>query len=164
MSRFTLSSSTPSATPVYANTDGLRVKLKSLAAEARIIKAAERKVLRQRRKLRARGDGQNFDTYDLRYMQLRDHRKGRVRGAARTANLALGFLNGRAYAEVEQYTEVPPDFTKVEGTVHDFVIGYKYFGEKRKDEITALFKAWVDAAQAHIAATHAEDTPKAAVG
>lgn len=70
----------------------LRVKIKSLAAEARIIRQEERRALR-------------LSTEDPdrlpRYRTLRDHRRQDVRTAARAALLAYAFLRGRAYATVE---------------------------------------------------------------
>lgn len=88
----------------------LKVKIKSLAAEARIIKNEERKlktvkvevpvkdragnVLRQKivRKLAARKQ--------LQFNSLREHRVGVVRAEARNSLIAYAFLRGRPYSVV----------------------------------------------------------------
>lgn len=62
----------------------LRVNIKSLAAEAKII----------RREARRAG---NFYSW-----QLTEHRRGRLRQEARITHLALAFVRGRAYRSVEQ--------------------------------------------------------------
>lgn len=71
----------------------LRVKIKSLAAEARIIRQEEHRALRL--------SPENPDRLP-RYRTLREHRKQDVRAAARAALLAYAFLRGRAYATVER--------------------------------------------------------------
>ncbi len=64
----------------------LRVNVKSLAAEARIIRREESRC-------------------GIRYQfALREHRRGRVREEARYAQLALAFVRGRKYSQVEQKT------------------------------------------------------------
>ena len=68
---------------IYDRREMLRVKVKSLAAEAKIIRCEERK---------SRGM--------LRY-QLKNHRRTVVRKAARAAHLALGFIRGRSLEEME---------------------------------------------------------------
>ncbi len=63
----------------------LRVKIKSLAEEARIIRREEK---------RAGKSGQL-------YGELRNHRVGVVRREARAAHLAYGFIKGRPYEQME---------------------------------------------------------------
>ena len=65
----------------------LRVKIKSLAEEARIIRKEERKAL----------DHSDRATYE----GLRKHRTQDVRGEARAAQLAYAFVRGRPYAKIE---------------------------------------------------------------
>lgn len=62
----------------------LRVKVKSLAAEAAIIRREEQ---------RSRGTIRN---------QLHEHRVGLLRREARSAHLAYGFIRGRSLGEMEQ--------------------------------------------------------------
>lgn len=61
----------------------LRVNIKSLAAEAKIIRREERRA------------GPSYR------ICLSAHRKGRLREESRVAQLALAFLRGRPYREVE---------------------------------------------------------------
>jgi len=73
----------------------LKVKIKSLAAEAQIIRREE---------FKARG-------------QLRDelsiHRRGVVRNEARHAHIAYGLIRGRDYGAIEQTTKFPPSWEHV---------------------------------------------------
>ncbi len=75
----------------------LRVKLRSLVAEARIIKRQEARV--RRGELRE---------------ELSLHRRTVVRRAARETGLALGFIKGREYREMEPTTHLPPDWVSVD--------------------------------------------------
>jgi hypothetical protein len=68
----------------------LRVNIKSLAAEARII-----------RKEAKRAGPRYRDA-------LTGHRKGRLREEARMAHLALAFMRGRPYKSVEAKSKIPP--------------------------------------------------------
>lgn len=72
------------------NTIYLKVKIKSLAAEARIIRLEEQRAKRSRQT-------------DLR-AGLHHHRTFKVRQAARYAQLAYGYLRGRPYRLVERTT------------------------------------------------------------
>lgn len=75
----------------------LKVKLKSLAAEARIIRKEE---------LRARSN-------DLRE-ELYLHRIGPVREAARNTHLAYGFIRGRTIDEMEPTRKSEPDWKAIQ--------------------------------------------------
>ena len=74
----------------------LRVKVKSLSEEARIIRREEQKT---RGTLRA---------------QLAEHRRGVLRREARAAHLAYGFILGRSLREMEALRHTEPDWTKIE--------------------------------------------------
>lgn len=79
--------------PRNPNLPYLRVKIKSLAAEARIIRAEERRAKhRQQRDL---------------HSQLRSHRVFQVRSAARNTLLAYGYLRGKSYRAIEPHTTGP---------------------------------------------------------
>lgn len=80
----------------------LKVKIKSLAAEARIIRHEEAKFPRGRRNHQV-SEG------------LRQHRRHDVRNEARWAQLAYGFLRGRPYHVMEAKTYSEPDWTRVAG-------------------------------------------------
>ena len=73
----------------------LRVKCKSLAAEARIIRAEERR------------------THGALRDELRNHRVLVVRSEARHAYLAYGFVRGRSYVSMEPRYEIAPNWTRV---------------------------------------------------
>lgn len=99
----------------------LKIKIKTLVAEARIIKSEEQALSREARKLYKKGIKP-----DLRYSLLcelsnvQDHRTGTVRWAARNNLLAYGFLRGRSYAQMEAYAETEPDWPAVAKIVSRF--------------------------------------------
>ena len=73
----------------------LRVKIKSLAAEARIIRAEE------------------VRTHGVERRSLYEHRIGVVREAARNALLAYAFLRGLEYHRIERKCLVEPEWEQV---------------------------------------------------
>ena len=73
----------------------LRVKVKSLAAESRIIRQEEK---------HSRG---------LLRDELHLHRVGIVRSESRSACLALGFIKGRTYEQMEKDPGTKPNWAKV---------------------------------------------------
>ncbi|TXI10937.1 MAG: hypothetical protein E6Q68_07220 [Polynucleobacter sp.] len=90
----------------------LKVKLKSLAAETRVIRSAERK---------SRPEQFKFLTNELRC-----HRIAVVRREARATNLAYAFIRGRKYKAVEAkfHQGNAPDWTKVEAMVRKYGRSY----------------------------------------
>lgn len=82
----------------------LKIKAKSLAAEARIIRAEEKK---------RRGDLRS---------QLAGHRKDVVRREARHTLLALAYLRGRAYRVVERSVRKgnEPNWSEVERMIKKY--------------------------------------------
>lgn len=95
----------------------LKVKIKSLAAEAKIIRHAEQK----HSSLRA---------------GLADHRRGVVRDEARLTLLAYGFLRGTPYLKIESKCELAPDWSRVLKMVQRYGRQHQ-FGK----ETTTEFKA-----------------------
>jgi hypothetical protein len=75
----------------------LKIKIKSLAEEARIIRFEEKK-----------WPGPS----DERYV-LHDHRIKIVREEARSAQLAYGFLRGKPYRQIENSCKSAPDWKRV---------------------------------------------------
>lgn len=73
----------------------LKIKLKSLACEARIIRLEEQ---------RSAGDLRN---------KLHAHRVTAVRRAARLTHLAYGFIRGRRYRQIEPACDIEPDWKEV---------------------------------------------------
>ena len=80
----------------------LKVKVKSLTAEARIIRLEE---------ARSRGDLRE---------ELRAHRRKDVRREQRATQLAYGYLRGIARARVEPKPLTEPDWTRVEAMVKKY--------------------------------------------
>lgn len=104
----------------------LRVKIRSLAAEAGIIRHEERRALQKK------------DTST--YGSLRDHRRGVVRSAAREALLAYAFLLGVPYAKLEPPQSSDPPLVEARRTAARF--GGPDFSE-------AAWLDWEAAAKAH---------------
>lgn len=73
----------------------LKIKLKSLAAESRIIRHEERK------------------SYDKQRCRLHEHRVGEVRREARATHLAYGFLRGVPRLSIERKAKTEPDWDKI---------------------------------------------------
>lgn len=99
----TLTTDTAKVTKVRDNRAFLKVKLKSLAAEAKIIRKEEKKNPRL-------------------FLELRQHRIGIVRTEARATLLAYAFLRGRLYKQVEAkcHQGGNPDWTKVDAMVRKY--------------------------------------------
>ena len=108
------------------------MKLKSLAAESRIIRAEERK---QRHPSLRNG--------------LTTHRREVVRAAARNTALAYGFIRGRAYRDIEAKGGTPPNVKEVErmvkqyGLQWDFTGNYTQFSLEKAEENARLSKWFV---------------------
>ncbi|KQZ49723.1 hypothetical protein ASD54_12350 [Rhizobium sp. Root149] len=99
----------------------LKVKIKSLAAEAHIIRKEARKV-----------------SGDLRH-SLNEHRKFDVRREARAALLAYGFLRGLDYSRMEGKVDRPPYWSRIEQLV-------KKYGEGDIRDRMQRFSEWKEAA------------------
>jgi hypothetical protein len=80
----------------------LKVKIKSLSAEARIIRLEEG---------RSRGE--------LRFL-LRQHRRREVRSESRASLIAYGYLRGRSYTCVEPGAKGRPDWSAVQRMVKKY--------------------------------------------
>lgn len=115
---------TPPAGRVY-----LKIKVTSLAAEARLIRAEER-----------RWPGQSVVRTGL-----HQHRVLDVRRESRSACLAYGFLRGRAYRVLEATSFTEPDWKRVQTLVE------KYAGGDPRD-IRQRFAEWKDTGTAKTAA------------
>lgn len=78
----------------------IRVKIKSLAVEARIIRYEERRSLARE--------------HTSLYRRLRDHRRDVVRPEARAAQLAYAFMREKPYSATEQpRKDNPPPYRRV---------------------------------------------------
>ena len=98
----------------------LKIKIKTLAAEARIIRCEERKL---------RGSDNELERSDL-----CEHRRGIVRRVARENHLAYGFIRGRAYRRLEFQCRTEPNWNAVWTLV-------KRFGDFKETD-RAAFDAW----------------------
>lgn len=107
----------------------LKVKIKSLAAEAKIIRLEEK-----RAKLGSIRDG------------LADHRRGIVRTEARHAQLAYGFLRGKEYKQIEAKAHEAPDWSRVRKMVQKYGIHRAACEWKQaiegREEMLKRFDAW----------------------
>lgn len=77
----------------------LKIKIKSLAAEAKIIRQEERKYLKH---ARACESEEHAEEHRFTMRSLQSHRKGGVRSEQRCSLLAYGFLKGMPYKRMEQ--------------------------------------------------------------
>ncbi len=98
----------------------LKIKIMSLAAEARIIRREEQRW---------------YGASDLR-RGLRNHRVYEVRTEARAALLAYGYLRGRTYAALETKPAINPSWERVVSLVK------KYGSEPKVDQKT--LEAWAE--------------------
>ena len=124
----------------------LKIKIKSLAEEARIIRHEERKTLTSRNRLSAWATvnkQQDIPTriaeFDSLYSGLRAHRVNEVRGEARAAHVAYAFLRGKTFASVEQ----PGSKELPVGRVVDLVA--KYGGPWPKAVTKEKVEEWIGA-------------------
>jgi hypothetical protein len=105
----------------------LRVKIKSLAAEAGIIRHEEAKYPRGRRG-------------NPTWHELNHHRRVEVRKEARAACLAYGLLRGRAYQQLEAKCREAPDLATVVRLVMRYGLGRNL--PKDKAQLTAWVQDW----------------------
>ena len=115
----------------------LKIKLKTLAAEARIIRTEERRALAA---CRHHSPGEARARARLAYASLKDHRLGTVAPVTRRNALAYGFLRGRTYAELEPRTRTPIDLRAVHKIAQRF----------GTPAALARWPAWQAAAEAHL--------------
>lgn len=116
----------------------LKVKLKSLAAEAKIIRLEEKR-------------NRHFQN------GLWLHRTTVVRSEARHTLLAYGFLKGRTYAQIERTCSRAPEWDRVRKMIEKYGVRAEDFPsraefEKAKSLQTAQFKSWAAAAAETVAA------------
>lgn len=90
----------------------LKVKIKSLAAEAHIIRFEETKTKSD--KLRG---------------NLRQHRISVVRFEARHSLLLYGFMRGKKYSDLEQFAKESPDWD------HIIKMGYRFYVGPQMNEL-----------------------------
>ncbi len=102
----------------------LKVKIKSLAAEAGIIRLEERRAKK----------------CDRLRCSLHEHRVGVVRTEQRLSLLAYAFLRGRPYAAQEKNAARRPDWNRVAKLVEKF--GTTDYSANARAAQAAAFKEW----------------------
>lgn len=123
----------------------LKIKIVSLGSECTLIRLEEGRLKRRARKARARGVS---DAAFVRsFWSLRDHRAG-LRSESRAALLALAFLRGRAYADVEAFSRSGAPFGRAAE------IAKKFGGDRWSMDRWA---AWHVAADIHAGGFAAEE-------
>jgi len=136
----------------------LKIKIKSLAAEAAIIRHEERRVTRSIDWTKAHEPaGSNHSEVDAlrgKRWNLRAHRIYEVRSEQRASLLAYGYLRGKAYASIEQssrFGRPAPNWDKVATMALKYGRGDKVpsFGpnntateSSRKKEMHETLKVW----------------------
>ena len=91
----------------------LKIKIVSLAAEAKIIK-------REERKWNFPVTIDNVRSSHPLYFGLRDHRINVVRTECRHSNIAYGYLRGRSYKQIENKCHEDPHWDKVRAIISKF--------------------------------------------
>jgi hypothetical protein len=105
----------------------LKIKIKSLSEETRIIKFEERRCSRI----------SNVETRSRTYFGLRDHRLGCVRTALRSSYLAYAFIRGKSRVSVENKCSVDPNYSEVSR------LAYKYGSISDRAEFAKRLSDWL---------------------
>jgi hypothetical protein len=117
----------------------LQVKIASLAAEARIIRRKEYIAKDRARLCRSGMCPDNPEIYAHEAASLHQHRTFDVRRESRAAQLALGYLRGRAYRAMEAKCYEAPQWKRVAELV-------KKYGDRSpnadKEAIVGALLAW----------------------
>jgi len=149
--------------PTENKTKHLKIKLKSLTAEARIIKKEEGKLkrfidfLNERPHKKHKKDEKKpeprvfklpenakelLDNAYLDRWNLRDHRRAVLRREARNTHLAYGAIRGIPYSEMESKAFNFPDLKEVERMV-------LRYGKGGHNALLSLFAKWQEEAITH---------------
>lgn len=136
----------------------LKVKIKSLAAEATIIHREERvhnigargrtRLKRQLRRMNDLTEAQRTrierrlqaptPTAMATFWGLRQHRTQDVRSESRSAQIAYGYLRGRTYQQIEGAAKSEPDWKRVQRLIEKY-------GPKGQTDLEAKLQAWREA-------------------
>jgi|GEM_PF-5783179 len=112
----------------------LKMKIKSLTEEARIIRVEERKYLGHGRKAAGRNVAvEHVAAHYGTYNALRSHRVREVRSEQRCSLLAYAYIRGKKYAQIENKPARAPDWKRVSQIVK------KFAGEKAASE---FYEVW----------------------
>ena len=116
----------------------LKIKAKSLAAEARIIRNLERRLKRRVTEGGKPRPGLTDDRTFSAFQKIRFHRILDVRTEVRVTNLARAFLKGHAYARVEHFAHAYPPMDRVKKMAERYGGG--------SNSLAVAWKAWEDTA------------------
>jgi hypothetical protein len=124
----------------------LKIKIQSLAAEARLIRAEEKKQKRRRRWC-AQHAPETWPRANAEFWSLRHHRQGVVGCEARVSLLAYGFLRGVPYGQMETSVDPlnHPDLDRVQLLAARF--GGSAFDKGAWEAWRATAQAWLDVAE-----------------
>jgi hypothetical protein len=109
----------------------LKVKIKSLAEEARIIR-------REEWQIKSKPVGYRESGWSAKLDGLHNHRTQVVRPEARATQLAYGFLRGRLYSQIEAKASTEPSWDRVAAMVRK----YGSIPWAQRDAIPELLKQW----------------------
>ncbi len=126
----------------------LKIKIKHLSSESRIIRHEEQKSLTHARNAKASGNVDFFNNHRSTFNSLRRHRVGPVRRYARLNNLAYGFLRSTPYQDMEHKVrdyERWPNFLEIGKLAKRF----KAKG-MTPNEFDQLFRAWKHSAEIYL--------------
>lgn len=133
----------------------LKIKIKHLSLEPKIIRHEERKLLKQARWLRYRQGEESASDLSCEYMILRDHRKIHLRYEARATQLAYAFLRGKTYLEIENRNDpkkywgdsdwMGTHLYKVKHRMINMIHKYQFgdFNFKDKDDVHKQVNKWL---------------------
>jgi hypothetical protein len=114
----------------------LKIKIKSLAAEAVIIKREE-----QRWKAAPFTVDNTKLTHPL-YFSLRHHRLFEVRNECRSAIIAYGYLRGLAYKQIEAKCHESPNWERIAELIRKYGPAGKYFSAEARKQLAEDLKLW----------------------
>jgi hypothetical protein len=117
----------------------LKIKIKSLAAEAVIIKKEEQKWLRA--PYNNPYDNGAPGTHPL-YFDLRHHRLEMVRKECRDSIIAYGYMRGLAYRQIEAKCHQEPNWQNVFTILKRFWRRLDIFSKEKMAEEWNALKAW----------------------
>lgn len=133
----------------------LKIKSKSLSAEAKIIRFEERKELNKSRyALRmARESGVNGDLNDeayklqSEYRSLNHHRRWDVRNESRATQLARAYLEGKPYKFVEQKRKPENEYTFYSFIIPRVIAMVSKYSNSNmeKSALKEAIQEWIDA-------------------
>ena len=125
----------------------LKIKIASLAAEARLIKREEKRWWKPvaNRDVNKPGEPLRIKVIYKKdhplVLSLREHRIHSVRAECRSAHIAYGYMRGRAYKQIENKCYEHPNWDRIADIVRTFS-GAKYTAQDARKQLADDLKAW----------------------